>query len=226
MTTLLQPPPPAPPPAAPAVDEMSAMTGDAWHAALGFVPLSRIILHPPPGTATVADAVERTERVAPTELVDGTLVEKGMGRRESRIGMEIGRRIGNHAIETGIGGEVAGADGSITMRGGNMRMPDVAFTRPEDLPEGDYDAEAAPLLPATLAVEVMSRTNTRPEIDRKLRELFESGTRLAWVLDPPSRTARVYTAADMYRELADADTLDGGAVLPGLKIPLGALFDL
>ena len=51
---------------------------------LGGIPADRVLLDPPPGTATEKDvlAVERREgRIC--ELVDGVLVEKTMGLEES-----------------------------------------------------------------------------------------------------------------------------------------------
>jgi len=73
-------------------------------------------------------------------------------------------------------------------------------------------------------VEVLSPTNTRAEIDRKLGELFGVGCKLAWVIDPKTRTAKVYTSAKRFKELDKGGTLDGGRVLPGFKLPLADLF--
>ena len=53
---------------------------------LGNVPLARVIADPPPGTATERDVAEieaHDHRLC--ELVDGTLVEKAVGLRESMI---------------------------------------------------------------------------------------------------------------------------------------------
>jgi hypothetical protein len=55
-------------------------------ARLGDVPPERVRLIPAPGTATERDVIEmeaRTNRLF--ELVDGTLVEKAMGFRESML---------------------------------------------------------------------------------------------------------------------------------------------
>jgi hypothetical protein len=55
---------------------------------LGDIPARRVRLHPTPGTATEHDVIaanESKERTALYELVDGTLVEKGMGYEESEI---------------------------------------------------------------------------------------------------------------------------------------------
>ncbi len=47
---------------------------------LGNVPPSRVRMHPTPGTATEADVIAiKTKENCLYELVDGTLVEKGLG---------------------------------------------------------------------------------------------------------------------------------------------------
>jgi Uma2 family endonuclease len=60
---------------------------------------------------------------------------------------------------------------------------------------------------------------------RKLVEYFEAGTQLVWYFDPRARTVTVYTAPDQLTVLDESQTLDGGAVVPGLVIPLRELFD-
>ena len=53
---------------------------------LGGVPADRVRYYPLPGTATVADVIEIHERERRLcELVDGVLVEKAMGWKESLI---------------------------------------------------------------------------------------------------------------------------------------------
>ncbi len=53
---------------------------------------------------------------------------------------------------------------------------------------------------------------------------FEAGCRLAWIIDPKTRTADVYTASDECRHLRPSQSLDGGDVLPGFKLSLKDLF--
>ena len=106
-----------------------------------------------------------------------------------------------------------------------VRMPDVSWTAPEDRVEAER-GKKVPQDPPTLAVEVVSESNTAAEIDLKLREYFKSGCRLAWVLYPKTRTLRVHASPDDYRELTEDDTLDGGEVLPGFSVRVGDLFDV
>jgi Uma2 family endonuclease len=100
----------------------------------------------------------------------------------------------------------------------------VTFIPWESFPDGEFPDEAYWTVAPGLVVEVLSPTNTAKEIDRKLRELFAAGCKLAWVIDPPTRTAKVYTSAKRFKELDEAGTLDGGKVLPGFALPLAELF--
>jgi Uma2 family endonuclease len=192
------------------------------HARLGGVPLSRIRLTPPPGTAT-EDDLNRPH--GPTcELIDGVLVEKPMGALESVLGLYIGRLIGNH-VEANDLGVVLGEAGFIRLGVNQVRAPDVAFVPWSEFPNGEVpEDEAFWSVAPGLIVEVLSPSNTDAEITRKLAEFFAVGCKLAWVIDPPTKTAKVYTSAKKFKELDATGTLDGGKVLPVFKLPLADLF--
>lgn len=188
---------------------------------LGGIPASRIRMRPPPGTATEADLLRPH---GPTcELIDGTLVEKAMGDRESMLGSYIGRHIWNH-IEPADLGIVLGADGYLRLPGGDIRAPDVTFFPWAAFPGDELPEAAWWSVPAGLVVEVLSPGNTRAEIDRKLAELFAAGCKLAWVIDPATKSAKVYTSAKKSKELDETGTLDGGKVVPGFALPLADVF--
>jgi Uma2 family endonuclease len=61
-------------------------------------------------------------------------------------------------------------------------------------------------------------------MDRTLREFFEAGSQLAWIIDPRTQTAKVYSSAKRFKPLDARGILDGGKVLPGFKLPLAELF--
>jgi Uma2 family endonuclease len=192
---------------------------------LGKIPLKRICFTPPPGTATERDllaAMRRSERLY--ELVDGTLVEKAMGLGESMIASQIIRRIGNFADDHDLG-IVAGEAGTVRLLKGLVRIPDVAFFSWDKLPGRVFPSRPIPDLAPDLAVEVLSKTNTPEEMERKLREYFLAGVRLVWMIDPRKRTAEVYTAPDAPAAMLDeTQALEGGDVLPGFTLPLAELF--
>ncbi len=192
---------------------------------LGNIPLERICFKPPPGQATERDlltAMRRSDRLY--ELVDGTLVEKTVGLSESMIAGEILRRIGNFALDNALG-IPAGADGTVRLLKGLVRVPDVSFFSWDRLPGGVLPSEPIPDLSPDLAVEVLSESNTPEEMERKLGEYFLAGVQLVWMIDPRKRMAEAYTTPDAPDAVLDeSGTLDGGDVLPGFTLPLAELF--
>jgi Uma2 family endonuclease len=196
--------------------------GAEWLAALGDVPLDRIIFDPWPGTATEADLLRLVEREdRPCELVDGTLVEKTVGYWEGIIAINVARILANHADTLDLGA-VSGADSTMRMKSGRVRLPDVAFVSKARLPK---TPDPIPSLGPDLAVEVLSEGNTAREMELKLQEYFQSGTRLAWWIDPRTRSVAVYShpgqPAAVFDEYAH---LDGADVLPGLRFAVADLF--
>ena len=192
------------------------------HERLGGVPLVRIRRDPPPGTATEGD-LERAGK--PTcELIDGVLVEKAMGARESLLGLYIARLLGNH-VEAGDLGVVLGEAGFIRLNVNQVRAPDATFIPWSEFPNDEIpEDEAFWSVAPVLIVEVLSPSNTEAEMNRKLTELFAAGCKIAWVIDPPTETAKVYTSAKKFKELDATGTLDGGKVLPGFALALADLF--
>jgi Uma2 family endonuclease len=202
------------------------LMGDELLRSLGGIPACRVCFDPPPGQATEADLLEFLHAADKRlfELVDGTLVEKPVGYSESSIASILIRLLGNWSHDAGDLGNIAGEAGTVRLLGRQVRMPDVSFTRWDRLPGGLIPPEPIPDFAADLAVEVLSESNTPAEIDRKLGEYFACGAKLAWVIDPESRTARAYTSPANLTELTEADALDGGGVLPGFRLPLADLF--
>jgi len=178
-------------------------------------------MQPPPGTATEEDLIVASRPVV--ELVDGVLVEKAVGTREALLAGEVLRLVGNFVAEQDRG-VVLPPDGMLRLEPGVVRIPDVSFIPWDRIPGGRMPDEPIASLVPDLAVEVLSEGNTRKEIDRKLREYFFAGARLAWVIDPRKQTARIYTSPTEYRHVGKGGNLEGGAVLPGFRLHLPDLF--
>jgi Uma2 family endonuclease len=103
-------------------------------------------------------------------------------------------------------------------------MPDVAFFGWHHFPNRVVPYKAIADLYPDLAAEVLSKGNTKKEIERKLREYFLAGTHLAWVIDPKKRIARVHVKPDEFTLIDESGRLDGGDVLPGFSVALRDLF--
>ncbi len=191
---------------------------------LGDIPAGRVRLHPTPGTATEKDVIEILDREKrPCELVEGTLVEKPMGFEESEIACLLITAL-NIFVRPRKLGIVTGESGTMRLFQGLVRIPDVAFASWDCFPGRKRPKTPIPLLSPDLVVEVLSKSNTKAEMNRKLGEYFAAGVRLVWLVDPRKRTARVYTAVDRSVLLKEDQSLDGGDVLPGFVLPLSELF--
>jgi Uma2 family endonuclease len=192
-------------------------------AELGDIPAYRILVDPAPGKATEDDLHrlnERHDRLC--ELIDGVLVEKTMGRHESKIAVCVAFYLLS-CLEQHDLGEVYGTDGPVKVLPEQIRMPDVCFVshaRAQQTPREEKTLWSSP----DLAVEVLSKGNTAKEMKRKLREYFAGGARLAWYIDPRTQTARSYTAENNEVFVPADGALDGGEVLPGFKLSLADLF--
>jgi len=191
---------------------------------LGNIPPERVLLHPPPGSATVEDVVEiRNRERLLCELVDGTLVEKGMGYRQSVLALALASILRSFVIPRNLG-IVTGESGMMRLFAGLVRIPDVAFVSWDRVPGRRVPTEPVPSLAPDLAVEVLSESNTPAEMARKRREYFQAGVTLVWIVDPDPRTVAVYTSPTEFVTLRESDILDGGSVLPGFVLPLDQLF--
>jgi len=202
---------------------------DDWSCAdlqrhLGDIPADRIRITPPPGQATEADLLRVNDgKQGLCELIDQVLVEKTMGNFESQLAALIIFSLHDFLRNKKIG-FVLGEAGLFRVAPDQMRSPDVSFVAWNRFPKGRSSRQAVYDFAPDLAVEVLSKGNTQAEMDRKLREYFQAGTRLVWYLDPQQRQMRVYSAVDDVQVVEESGVVDGGEVLPGFSMSLAELF--
>ncbi len=123
---------------------------------IGNIPAERVRLVPTPGTAIEKDVVDVLNREnRPCELVEGTLVEKAVGYEESELALLIGTFLNNFVRPRKLG-IVTGADGTIRLFPGLVRIPDVAFASWSCLPDRKRPKARIPHIAPDLVVEVLS----------------------------------------------------------------------
>ncbi|MFI5458264.1 MAG: Uma2 family endonuclease [Isosphaerales bacterium] len=160
------------------------------------------------------------------EVIDGRIVEKVMGAYEYWLAAVMHGRLDRYADENLIGRAVIEMIFDLRPHVNRERRPDVAFVsferwaRDRRIPR----ARSWAVVPE-LAVEIVSLTNTADGVADKLEEYYKAGVRLVWVVYPGQSKVYAYTSTTEVRVLALGDVLDGGDVLPGLRLPLRELFE-
>lgn len=191
---------------------------------LGVGP-DRVRYKPAPGTATEQDVLEIwTREKTLCELVEGTLVEKTVGARESYLAWRIGYLLGVYLNQNRIGYGLS-SDGMMRIAPHLVRIPDVSFISWETLGARAIPDTPIPDLRPDLAIEVISEGNRPNEMERKLHEYFDAGVPLVWYVYPETRTIHAFTSPDERETLTVGDTLDGGSVLPGWMVPVAQIFE-
>lgn len=190
----------------------------------GDIPIARIRTSPAPGEATEADVIElhdHHDRLY--ELIDGTLVEKAAWWPDSQLTVSISCLLMNF-VRAHCLGKVFGPDGMFRLSPGQIRIPDVAFISKQRFVGRELKSDAFWELGCDLAVEVISPSNTRREMERKLGDYFAAGVVIVWLVYPKTREVVVYSSPNSSATLRGEDVLDGGVVLPGFSVSVAQLF--
>ncbi len=159
------------------------------------------------------------------ELVRGelrTMAPPGAyhGKSASRVGIHLAIHVNENDLGEVYIAEVGFLIGS---NPDHVRAPDVAFVRRE---REDEVGEIHGYFPGPpdLAIEVISPNDIYREVDEKVQDWLEAGTRMVIVINPRRREVRLHTPQADAIVLMPGDTLDGGDVVPGWRIPVRTVF--
>lgn len=109
------------------------------------------------------------------------------------------------------------------MANGNVRAPDVSFTRWERIPGGRPGGGFGSVAP-DLCVEIISPSERPFDSADRRRDYFDSGASLIWYVFPEAQSVTVWTSPTEVRGLSGADTLDAGDLLPGFSCQVCDIF--
>lgn len=177
-------------------------------------------------TPITAEQLERwpesDERI---ELVRGRIESMApAGFEHGLVATAIAHALSAFVSERRLGAVVSAETGFVLAREPDtVRAPDIAFVATErvaaqERPSGFFIG--AP----DLAVEVVSPTDTIENVETKVLDYLDAGTRQVWVVFPRNRTLRVVESRQSSRILGADDTLDGGDLLPGFSLRVGEIF--
>lgn len=159
------------------------------------------------------------------ELIGGKLIcMSPAGGRHGRIIFELVLLLGNYVRDQNLGQVYIGDTGFILARDPDtVLVPDVAFVRAANVPEGDEEIGFLDLVP-DLVIEVVSPSDRAKDTMAKLSTFLATGVRLVWQVDPATRIMVVYTPEEPQTILVESDQLDGGDVVPGFTMQVAEIF--
>jgi Uma2 family endonuclease len=159
------------------------------------------------------------------ELVQGELRRMSpAGFHHGRLIMNIATPLDQHVRAQNLGIVCAAETGfRLTTDPDTVRAADVAFIRQARVtPETDIEGywPGAP----DLAIEVISPHDLYTEVDEKVTDWLDAGTRMVVVVNPRKRTATIYRSLTQIMVLREQETLDGSDVVPGWILAVAAIF--
>ena len=120
-------------------------------------------------------------------------------------------------------GAVATAEAGFKLSEYTLRVPDVSFVSKQRLAATGSPAGFWPGAP-DLAVEVVSPSDSASDLQKKIQEYFEAGTRMVWVLYPELKQVQCYRGPKQMRVLEAHEPISGEDVLPGFSILVEEFF--
>ena len=104
-----------------------------------------------------------------------------------------------------------------------VRAPDVAFVSRERV-EAVGEVEGYWPEAPDLAVEVISPNDSYVEVEEKILDWLEAGTKMVLAVNPRRRAVTLYRSQSDITILTGTDVLDGGDVVPGFQLTLREIF--
>ncbi len=181
------------------------------------------IIAPPETQLITGEELFAMGDIGPSELIDGRIVPMApTGGEHGVIESNLVTELKIFVRKQQLGWVMSGEVGIYTRHNPDrVRGADVVFISKKRLAERPQKfLEIAP----ELVVEVISPTDRWQDMHEKLEEYFAIGVQWVWIVEPPTRTVRVYHSAMEMRKLTESDTLTGEGALAGFTLPVAEIF--
>jgi Uma2 family endonuclease len=160
------------------------------------------------------------------ELHKGSIIDVGTSSRlHTLIGLWIGALLMTHVRNSGMGGEVTGADGTYILSPQDTAVPDCAYVSAEKTKLLSFKTVFYPFAP-DLAVEIRSPSQSKREMQALAQLYLGAGAKLVWIVHPLEQVVEVYWVDGTHCRLTVPAQLEGESVLPEFKITLTELFSV
>jgi Uma2 family endonuclease len=159
------------------------------------------------------------------ELIDGELhVMCAAGAEHGRVTATTALLLGMHLRTTGTGVAFGAETGFVLASDPDtVRAPDAAYVSHAHAEAVGRTPKFWPRAP-DFAVEVVSPEDSRRYVRSKALNWLNAGVSAVLVLDPPSRSATVYRAADDVRAYTNGDDIDLSDAVPGWVVAVADFF--
>ena len=182
-------------------------------------------MHPPgSGVLTADELLRMPDDDFRYELVEGRLIRMSPpGSVHGAIASQLAAALINWVDQHDLGRVFVETGFHLAVDPDTVRAPDVSFVEKQRIPPSGIPRaywRGAP----DLAIEVLSPDDSPAETDEKVREYLDHGGRAVWVVDPDARTVTVHSPDRPPQTVKEAESLDGGLVLPGFRCSLTQIF--
>ena len=153
------------------------------------------------------------------------IIMPGTGGRTGDRNSEINFQLSGFSRRQGAG-KTFDSSTMFLLPSGAMRSPDAAWVPLERLraiPQAQRD-RYVPLTP-DFVIELMSPSDRLNEASEKMAEWISNGCRLGWLIDPSTRTARIYHADGGVTLVEAPPTLLGEGPVEGFVLDCAPLWD-
>lgn len=98
-----------------------------------------------------------------------------------------------------------------------IRKPDIAYIKAENIKK-DSDVMSE------FVVEIISDNEEKNHVSRKIREYFNAGVKVFWIISPEFQMVEVYTSPKEVRICTDGDICSATSVIDGFELSVADIF--
>ena len=124
-----------------------------------------------------------------------------------------------------FGGISFSSNGGFNLRDGSILSPDAAWITEQswNALSGDQQRRYPPLCPE-FVIEILSETDSSTRLQEKMGTWIANGAQLAWMIDPYSKTVRIYRPECSAEMLEQPNFVEAHVVVPGFRLTTAKLW--
>jgi Uma2 family endonuclease len=168
----------------------------------------------------IANPDLRLEKNANGELIVMPPTGGDTSRKNAEITIQLG--LWNRQCQKGI---VFDSSGGFILPNGAERSPDASWVEKSrwDKLTKEQQTTFPPLTP-DFVIELLSPSDTLKNLQDKMKEYIDNGTKLGWLIDPKTQKVEIYCGDRIVEILESPGTLSGEDVLEGFILDLSTIW--